>query len=436
MSVSGVAVDLLEWHELTPETHPALAGLNLGAGPVTRNVAAQLAQAGMLEVVELRTGLLVRSTSFIGRIRLGDIQITIRPKIRHDVLLSLFRYAYNLRNLKLFDPSEHTALPLAFQDLLISQLIAEVSELVARGLHRQYVQVSEPLPAPRGRIDMQRIAQQGGITEAAIPCTYHPRLENRLVNQVILAGLQLAARITEDLVLRSRLRRLGALIEETVSPVRLDADVMRRVNRQMSRLTAAYRPALTIIGLLMKSAGISLEEDTASLKLPGFLFDMNRFFEALMSRFLRENLPGYTVRDQYQLRGMMRYAPGHNPKHRPSPTPRPDYVVSRDGTVVAMLDAKYRDIWEKGLPREMLYQLAIYALSQRAGGKATILYPTVERAARPEVIDIRDVLYGEHQAQVVLRPVNLMQLERLIEASGVQAQRDRAQLARVFVFED
>ena len=28
-----------------------------------------------------------------------------------------------------------------------------------------------------------------------------------------------------------------------------------------------------------------------------------------------------------------------------------------------------------------------------------------------------------------------MQLERLIEASGVQAQRDRAQLARVFVFE-
>lgn len=431
--MADVAVDLLEWQELTPETHAPLARLSLGPDRRAHDMAERLAQYGMLHVVELRTGLLIRATSFIGRISLGDIQVTVRPKIDHDILLSLLRYAYYLRDLKLLSASEHSAFPLAFQDLLISQLAAEVSELLARGLHRQYVHVSEELAAPRGRIDIQRIARQGGVQEAVIPCVHHPRLEDRLVNQVILAGLNLGTRTTQDLTLRASLRRLAAVLGETVSGIRLDADVMRRLEREMSRLTAAYEPATTIIALLLQSAGITLEEGAVSLKLPGFLFDMNRFFEALMSRFLRENLPGYTVHDQYKLRGIMQYAPGFNPQRRKAPTPRPDYVVTQDGHIVAMLDAKYRDIWDKGLPRDMLYQLGMYALSQGFGGKATILYPTVEPSAKPEIIDIRDMFYGEHRAQVVLRPVNLIWLEALISHSDMESRRARSDYAIHFV---
>ena len=114
-----------------------------------------------------------------------------------------------------------------------------------------------------------------------------------------------------------------------------------------------------------------------------------------MSRFLRRTCPAIPSATSIINCGHDAVCARHNPST--GHPHRPDYVVSRDGTVVAMLDAKYRDIWEKGLPREMLYQLAICALSQRAGGKATILYPPSRRAARPEVIDIRDVLYGERR---------------------------------------
>jgi hypothetical protein len=49
----------------------------------------------------------------------------------------------------------------------------------------------------------------------------------------------------------------------------------------MDRRTAAYEPALTIIQLLLGDEGPTLNEDGDDVRLKGFLFDMNRFFQAL-----------------------------------------------------------------------------------------------------------------------------------------------------------
>jgi 5-methylcytosine-specific restriction enzyme subunit McrC len=421
-----------EWQQISFADEAALVNRSL-ENDHARLLAGQLAQAGRLEILELRGGLSIKATSYVGRIQLGDLQITIQPKIKLQMLAVLFRYAYSLRDLRLLDHARTDTERNVFQDILIEQLIAEVSELIARGLQRQYRRVDEALTMPKGRMDLQRIAQQGGVITAQIPVIHFPRLENSLLNQVLLSGVLLAVTMTDDLLIRARLRRLAGLLYAQVSGIALDFATLQRVRQQMNRLTAHYEPSITLIELLMQAAGVTLENSDQSMPLPGFLFDMNLFFERLLSRFLNEHLPEWTVHDQYRLRSVMSYSPQHNPRRRQSPIPRPDFVITQGASLVSMLDAKYCDLWEESLRRDMLYQLAIYALSQGRSGSAIILYPAVDAVPQPQVIDIHDPLNHTNTAQVILKPVNLERLSQLLGDRSLAARRERIAFATALV---
>jgi 5-methylcytosine-specific restriction enzyme subunit McrC len=434
VTIAPTSIALSEWESLGPDERPELAGRVLDSSPGTRQVLHRLAHANWLGITELRRGLQIKAYSHVGRVRIGDLSVVVLPKVKGASLLSLVRYAYGFRRLNLISEASQLVDQWGFEDLLVSQLNAEVQEVISRGLLRAYIATNERLSSPRGRIDVNRLALDGGKITAALPCLHHPRIEDTLLNSVLMAGLRLAATMAGVVDLRREARRLASLMEEQVSPIRLDGMVLDRAARLMNRLTRAYSPALSIIRLLVESQGVVLEGNKTTTLLSGFLFDMNAFFQALVSRFLRENLPGHSVRDEHGLRGMMRYSPDYNPRHRLSPTPRPDYVVIHRGRIRAILDAKYRDLWEKQLPREMLYQLVVYAISQRQHPQSSILYPTTQLLAKEARIDVREPLFSKHLGQVCLRPVHLPVLEKLLASKTAQARRDREALARRLAF--
>jgi 5-methylcytosine-specific restriction enzyme subunit McrC len=284
--MNEVSITLSEWETCRPDPGTQLAGVFLSDDAPVRRVAEELSSSRRLEITELAKGLLIRTFSYVGSVRLGGLRITIHPKISGAPLLSLLRYAYGLRQIDLFSPVEYGSYAQSFQDLLIHQLAAEAEEILSRGLYRQYRRVNQSLSSPKGRINFQELARQSALAQAALPCVHHPRLRDCLVNQVLLSGLYLGVRITNDLMLRTHLRRVAGLLGDDVSPIRLSGSILTRLERETDRLTTAYRPAIAIIELLAASGGITLE-DGQEVKLPGFLFVVIQVFEGESGRIRR-----------------------------------------------------------------------------------------------------------------------------------------------------
>jgi len=424
---------LSEWETLRPADCPELAGKFLEDSAECRRVVDALKESRMLHLTELRQGVEITAFSYVGRVRIGDINVTVLPKLNSTSLLRLLRYAYGFRRLKLISDSTHLVDQCGFEDLLISQLNAEVQELISRGLQRAYVPQNERLASPRGRINIGRLVLDGGTMTATLPCRHYPRVEDTFLNQVLMAGLRWAGSLASLVDLRRESRRLASFMEEGVSPIILNAAALDRAEREMSRLTAAYTSSLSIIRLLVEAQGIVLDGKTRTSTLPGFLFDMNKFFQALLSRFLHDNLPNYSVRDEHGLKGMMRYSPGFKRPGRNSPTPRPDFAILQSDKLLALLDAKYRDLWEKSLPREMLYQLVIYAISCDQKESA-ILYPTLSPGAIEERLEVSHPLSGSRVGQVSLRPMNLNRVEELIFSDTAASRREAAAYAERLAF--
>lgn len=430
--MSITAVSIAEWSSAGPVTHQELSGIGFGSDAKSRSTAGKLTSSGMIEILELANGLSIRSTSYVGTLDLGPLRLAIFPKLDKLPLFELMKYAYGLRDLTLYDRTRLQASDFPFQELLLHQLDAEAQELITRGLRRDYIRRNEHLSSPRGRFDFAEMAVAGGTVRATLPCRYHLRSEDCLHNQILLAGLKSGVRLTDDLQLRARLRKKMALLTENVSGTRLDWRTMGQADRQSSRLSRAYDPAFEIIKLLLAGQGTSLSPDDETVPVPGFLFDMNRFFQRLLTRFFSEWLDGYRVEDELAIRGMIEYVV--NPRNHPSPRPRPDIVLLKGRKTAAILDAKYRDLWMTPLPREMLYQLAIYALTGEANSQSAILYPTMDPAACEAWLEIRDPR-GAFRGYVVLRPAHVNRLaELLLDRRRESARKQLRDYARELAF--
>lgn len=379
-----------------------------------RETARLLSEKGIVEILELKDGLQICSNSYVGKIMLDDLQIGIYPKLNGMPLYALLRYAYGLKELNLFGSAAHTVSELSFFDLLIYELYTEAEDLLMRGISRNYIRNEGNLLAPKGRIDIVKLSRKGGVISDRLPCRYFSRSENTILNQVILAGLRLAIGLVGDSGLKVKLERICSIFCETVDTIPLNRLTLQRAINRLNRLNDRYAAILEIINILYESQGIQLEDEATIMNLRGYFFDMNSFFESLIGRLLANCKERYCVKDQFSLHDMFIYTPGYNPRGRRSPAPRPDFALMKDGNVVKLLDAKYRDLWDRSLPRDMLYQLAVYAVSGIGDKTATILYPSISDVPSVQKIDLNDPVSGQVMAKVILQPINLLKVSELV----------------------
>ncbi len=409
-------ISLAEWESMTVKYD------DYSFDSAARHTAQKLNEAGVLNILELRDCIRIDANSHVGRATLGSLQVNVSPKITGLSLYRLLKYAYGLKDMELFEKAHHFIDSPDFFDVIVYQLYVEAEELITRGLRRDYVPKKSELKSPKGRIDVGRIAARAGLLGDSLPCNYFERVEDTLLNQAMLAGLRFSLNLGVDEMLKMRIRMLCSLLSDEVTAVNLDKVVIRRALNSLNRLTESYRSVLTIIDILYRSCGIDMESRRLEASLSGYFFDMNAFFERLVSRLLHEYTEGCQVKDQYALRNMFAYDSSLNSQFRNPPTMRPDFALMRYGKVTRLLDAKYRDLWKSRLPTNMLYQLAVYALSGIGDTTATIIYPATEDLP-VQKIDIMSPIDGMRTASVVLQPLNLIKTADLLHNNRAALRR-------------
>ncbi|MGB5736673.1 MAG: hypothetical protein WBM40_19770, partial [Thiohalocapsa sp.] len=144
--------------------------------------------------------------------------------------------------------------------------------------------------------------------------------------------------------------------------IRLDAQHLRTLVDELDRRSSHYRTALTLIALIHHGARLSEHAEAGAMPLSSFMLNMYMLFERFLGRYLRENGPDDVQVSSQEVRSdvfsYLENAAGWN-----QPTIRPDFVLRRWRTVIAIADAKYKNRHEHPPTSAELYQLTTYGLS-------------------------------------------------------------------------
>ena len=337
---------------------------------------------GRLQIDELREGLRVRATSWVGVVRLETIEIRVFPKLAggHQWLARLLDFTSGIEGLTRF--RFDIAAQAKGDSLLdfIALLFVEATErLLRQGLMSGYIEREEELGVARGRIlaDRQVLQRFGQLDR--IVCRFDEFDHDIDENRLLLGALSLAVRRVRSPSLHRRLSRLRAVLEPVCDPSGLDLDNLRR-EISYNRTNAHYKQAHELAWLILDASGINDLMALGSTRSFAFLLDMNMLFERFVKGFVERRLEPDLFRVEYQ--AIHSSVIWDSNAGKPYSQIIPDLVVSRrdDATQRLAIDAKYKLYNRRKIDPNDIYQtfLYAYALSSRRFARnptALLLYP-------------------------------------------------------------
>ena len=285
--------------------------------------------------------------STVGAIKVGDLSVLIRPKIRRiPQLLSLACYAIGRVKLQAndFDFPEQSSLP----DVLARALGRAARHAFSRGLLHGYLVREEALFTVRGRIRFdEQFRRRPGVT-LPIEVGYDEFTDDTLANRLIkAAAVRLAGAGLRSQRARNDLRWIAGMLDN-VSLCEWPPNAVPEVT--FDRLNEHYRSVVTLSRLVLR--GGEFEAHRGGVRASGFLMDMNAVFQEFVTVALREALSlsertfGESDIPSFDTEGKVGL--------------RPDLVWRHAGRYVFVGDVKYKNVASGSIPNADLHQLLAY----------------------------------------------------------------------------
>lgn len=281
----------------------------------------------------------------VGVIRVGDLQVTVTPKVSIERLLFLLGYAHS--------PKGWTSDPVLLdRDQQLLPALAEAfgrqaARALDQGVLQGYRTVEDSLPVLRGRLREREQIQRRFGRMMPLEITFDDFTLDIAENRLLLGAILRLLRVPGVSVpARRRLLRLRMQLSGVTAPVR----GAERPRWTPSRLNARYQPALRLAEVVW--AGDSFEQRSGTLDVTGFVFDMWQIYEDFVCVALREAFRQYGGRSSLQ--------DHHHLDVGRHIRIRPDFVWYRGGEPAVVADAKYKVERPQGFPDADLYQLLAY----------------------------------------------------------------------------
>lgn len=315
--------------------------------PIARPIAHALAATGAVKVsADLDGRTVLTTSSHVGVLRCGDVELRITPKIGIHRLLWLLGHARDPNGWR-----DDDIVDLATVDDLVTAVAvsfhAATRRALTHGILQGYSTVEEALPLLRGRLrEADQLRRRLGLA-VPLEVRYDDYTIDIPENRILLTAARRLLRVPAlPAATHAGLRQLLTTFAD-VTPLVPGATLP---DTPPTRLTRHYQAALRLARIAL--AGRSIDQPPGSTSASGFLFDLNKAFEDWITVTLRRALEphGGRLRDQY---------PSHLDTLRQLRI-RPDLVWERQGRPAAVFDAKYKRVQDMNRPHGDLYQMLAY----------------------------------------------------------------------------
>ncbi|MCY4511297.1 MAG: hypothetical protein OXG35_30685 [Acidobacteria bacterium] len=294
----------------------------------------------------------------IGALEIGDLSVSIRPKLDVSRVLFLASYgtgAFRLRERERFSfPDADTPV-----EALVPVFTASARRAFASGLVHGYRTEEETLDTVRGRIRIDdQIRRRFGIP-VPVEVTYDEFTDDVLINRLVKAATEKLSRMR---IRSCRSRADLGWVDATLGNVALVEYPPGAVpDVAFNRLNEHYREVVALARLILRNA--TLETGRGAVRAPGFLMDMNKVFQEFVTQALREalGLSDRTFRADCGVRGVTLDVERRIDL-------RPDLSWWDGPTCTFVGDAKYKRIQDSRVPNADLYQLLAYATALNLPG--------------------------------------------------------------------
>lgn len=370
----------------------------------------------------------VTTYSWIGVVQFERCELHIVPKAcdGNVGVLRMLDYASGLDALREIAAVRTLAGAGAHLRDLICQLVARTSdEVLRRGPARDYVTREDTLPVLRGRLlgDRQLLRRYGQLDR--LECRYDEYETDTLDNQILAAGLDVAARTASAPTVRAFARRVAIDFTTLCDPTGFNP-VAAATRLHYNRQNAHYRTAHHWSMVLLRGNAIRDLYGRGVGRAPVFLLDMNRLFEDFVTRLVTDVMAGTDVQVRAQARD--RSILVNETTGRPYGAVIPDLLLTRDARRL-VVDIKYKLYDERNVDPSDLYQAFLYAQAMSRAGPRPQLPMTIllhpGDAARPHRVLIRDA-DGQPAARVRTMALDLRAILPALDNRSQRAELHRA----------